>query len=288
MKYTEVTFQITPYSQTASDLLAALLGEEGFETFEDTENGLKAYIQQTLWNEQQVRSALKEFPLENCHIDFSAQEAPYQDWNQTWEEEGFQPVTIGTTIVIHDTKHTNVPHMPYDICISPRQAFGTGNHYTTRMILQWISEKDLKGMQVVDAGTGTGVLSIMCVMKGAEHILAYDIDEWSTDNARDNLLLNGIGSAKVEVKLGDASLLKDVTGINLLIANINRNILLADMQTFINTLTDEGLLVLSGFYEEDVPMLMGEAERMGMHPCDMKTTDHWTMLVLKKEGKHLC
>ena len=280
MKYTEVTFQIRPYSQTAADLLAALLGEQGFETFTEADQALVGYVQQPLWHEQEVQQMLACFPMPDTTIEFTAQDAPYQDWNQVWEEEGFQPVLIGSQIVVHDTRHTDVPQLPYDITISPRQAFGTGNHHTTRMLMEWLAQANLQGQDVIDAGTGTGVLSIMCVLKGANHVLAYDID---ADNARDNLLLNGIGSARVEVRLGDASVLQPNDQAHLLMANINRNILLADMQRFAGALLPAGQLLLSGFYTEDIPLLTAEAARYGLHLKDKRTEDNWTMLLLQKD-----
>lgn len=282
MKYTEVHFHITPYSQTAADLLADLLADEGFETFTEAQDGLVGYVQQPLWREQQVRHALNDFPLPDIRFDFEAQDAPYQDWNQVWEEEGFQPVVIGHNIVVHDTRHTSVPTLPYDILISPRQAFGTGNHHTTRMLMEWLAEAPLEGRTVVDAGTGTGVLSIMCVLRGAAHVLAYDIDEWSADNARDNLLLNGIATDRVEVRLGDASVLRGAAQADMLMANINRNILLADMQSFTTALKPGGTLLLSGFYVADIPLLLQAAQPLGLHPSEQHTQDDWAMLVLKK------
>lgn len=282
MKYTEVHFHITPYSQTAADLLADLLAGEGFETFTEAQDGLVGYIQQSLWHEQQVRYALNDFPLPDIRFDFEAQDAPYQDWNQVWEEEGFQPVVIGHSIVVHDTRHTSVPALPYDILISPRQAFGTGNHHTTRMLMEWLVETPLEGRTVVDAGTGTGVLSIMCVLRGATHVLAYDIDEWSANNARDNLLLNGIGTDRVKVLLGDASVLRGATQADMLMANINRNILLTDMQSFTAALKPGGTLLLSGFYVADIPLLLQAAQPLGLRPSEQHTQDDWAMIVLKK------
>ena len=259
------------------------MGEQGFETFTEADLALVGYVQQPLWHEQEVQQMLACFPMPDTTIEFTAQDAPYQDWNQVWEEEGFQPVLIGSQIVVHDTRHTDVPQLPYDITISPRQAFGTGNHHTTRMLMEWLAQANLQGLDVIDAGTGTGVLSIMCVLKGANHVLAYDIDEWSTDNARDNLLLNGIGSARVEVRLGDASVLQPNDQAHLLMANINRNILLADMQRFAGALLPAGQLLLSGFYTEDIPLLTAEAARYGLHLKDKRTEDNWTMLLLQKD-----
>lgn len=283
MRYTEVTFKISPCCQTAADLLAALLGDEGFETFTESEDGLVGYVQQPLWDSEQVQRVLDHFPLPGTHITFSAQDAPYQDWNQMWEEEGFQPVVIAGQAVVHDTRHTDVPALPYDITISPRQAFGTGNHHTTRMILEWLMQADLQGLDVIDAGTGTGVLSIMCILRGARHVLAYDIDEWSADNARDNLLLNGIGSARVEVRLGNSSVLKPEDQAHLLMANINRNILMADMQQFARSIQKGGRLLLSGFYEQDIPLLAEAASRYGMSLKEKRVEEQWAMLLLQKD-----
>ena len=149
--------------------------------------------------------------------------------------------------------------------------------------MEWLLEEDLRGKDVIDAGTGTGVLSIMSILRGACHVLAYDIDEWSVDNAKDNLLLNGMGSAQVEVRLGNASVLKDDDQADLLMANINRNILLADMQRFAGALLPTGQLLLSGFYTEDIPLLTAEAARYGLHLKDKRTEDNWTMLLLQKD-----
>ncbi|MDD7242812.1 MAG: 50S ribosomal protein L11 methyltransferase, partial [Bacteroidaceae bacterium] len=185
--------------------------------------------------------------------------------------------------VVHDTRHTDVPPLPYDICISPRQSFGTGNHNTTRMIMEWLLKEDLRGKDVIDAGTGTGVLSIMSILRGACHVLAYDIDEWSVDNAKDNLLLNGMGSAQVEVRQGNASVLKHDDQADLLMANINRNILLADMQTFASAIDKrKGRLLLSGFYQEDIPLLLQAAASNHLHLEEQETDDNWAMLVFAK------
>ena len=149
--------------------------------------------------------------------------------------------------------------------------------------MEWLLEEDLRGKDVIDAGTGTGVLSIMSILRGARHVLAYDIDEWSVDNAKDNLLLNGMGSAQVEVRQGNATVLKDDDQVDLLMANINRNILLADMQTFASAIDKRnGRLLLSGFYQEDIPLLLQAAASNHLHLVEQKTDDNWAMLVFAK------
>ena len=282
MKYYEVNFSIEPRTETYSDVLSALLAEIGFESFVPTENGLQAYIQQTLFEEDALKQCINEFPFPNIKIIYNVSEAEYEDWNAVWEEEGFQPIIIDNNIVIHDVKHTNVPDLTYNIVISPKLAFGTGSHQTTRMIMQELSKLNLAGAKVIDAGTGTGILSIMCIKRGAESIFAYDIDEWSVENTRDNLLLNGIYD-KVTVEEGDASVLEKRGNADLLIANINRNILLNDLHTFCSKLNSQGLLLLSGFYVEDAPLLVEAAQKEGLALVKKESADNWCMLLLSKQ-----
>ena len=225
MKYYEVNFTLEPYMEAYADAFTASLAEIGFETFVPSGNGLQAYIQQTVFEEEELNKAIAEFPISDVRIRYEVAEAEYEDWNAIWEEEGFHPIVIDDTIVIHDVKHSDVPDLPYDITISPKLAFGTGSHQTTRMILRELAKLELIGKKVIDAGTGTGILSIMCIKRGASEVFAYDIDEWSVENTKDNLLLNGIHN-QVRVELGDESMLNRTGNADLLIANINRNILM--------------------------------------------------------------
>lgn len=301
MKYYEVKFKISPCSDVASDVLSALLADVGFEAFEPLTDGLLAWVQQGLYAEEGVESALESFPLPEVDVTYSVAEAPDENWNQVWEQEGFRPIIISSQqddsqassqplIVIHDTNHTDVPQTEYDIKINPCQAFGTGSHETTRMILSQLVGMPMQGRHVVDAGTGTGILAIMCRMLGASRVLAYDIDEWSVRNAQDNLLLNNVQDG-VQVLLGDSSVLHtELNGAGeesafcptLLIANINRNILLADMQRFASCLDDGGELLLSGFYTEDVPVLISEASKHGFRLVQDRVDGYWALLLLKK------
>lgn len=293
MKYYEVKFHIVPNSEVASDILSALLAEEGFEAFEPLPDGLLAWVQQTHFDAEGIGRAIDSFPLPDTGITYSVSEAPDENWNQQWEQEGFRPIVIqgdGTAqICIHDTSHTDVPEALYDIRINPCQAFGTGSHETTRMILRQLLAMPLQHRHVVDAGTGTGILAILCKMLGASKVLAYDIDEWSVRNAESNLLLNGIDEG-VSVLLGDSSVLHASGGgggerfsPTLLIANINRNILLADMPVFSRCLQRGGELLISGFYTEDVPVLLSAAGEFGFTLEHQAEDSNWALLVLKKE-----
>ena len=298
MKYFEVKFHITSAEVgIASDILSALLADGGFETFEPTDDGLLAWVQQSIYSKEGVERAIGGFPLPDTRITYTVSEAPDENWNRQWEQEGFRPIVISDgdkpIIVIHDTAHDDVPEAQYDIRINPCQAFGTGSHETTRMIMRQLLAMPMSGRYVVDAGTGTGILAILCRMLGAAHVFAYDIDEWSVRNTQANLLLNDIHEA-VEVHLGDSRVLPVQETLaeplaqaisfapTLLIANINRNILLADMPRFSDSLSPEGELLLSGFYTEDVPILLKEAENHGLHPILQSQDSNWALLLLKK------
>lgn len=283
MRYYKTQFHIKPYSEDYADILAALMSEIGFESFEPTSIGTDAYIQQQLWNEDSVKDTIRSYPIPGIHVTYNVTEAEYENWNKTWEEEGFRPIVIDDKIAVHNSNHTDIPHTEYDIVISPRQAFGTGSHQTTRMILEELYLMNLTGNKVVDAGTGTGILAIMCTKRGAGHVLAYDIDEWSVDNAKENITLNNIGDNLIEVANGDASILTGIRDTDLIIANINRNILLADMPAFHDALSKTGHLLLSGFYTYDIPLLTQKAESLGMRLARERENDGWAMLLFETD-----
>lgn len=284
MKYYEVNFAIEPCLEAYSDVFSVLLAEIGFESFVPSENGLQAYIQQPMFKEETLKQTIEGFPFTDVRISYNIAEAAYEDWNAIWEEEGFQPVIIDDLIVIHDVKHTEVPTLPYDIIISPKLAFGTGSHQTTRMIMRELANLNLTGKKVIDAGTGTGILAIMSIKRGAASVFSYDIDEWCVENTRDNLLLNGIFN-QVSVEEGDSSILSQVGQADLLIANINRNIILYDLHAFCSKLTENGLLLLSGFYTDDVPVLQEAAQREGLRLIKKECDENWCMLLLEKTKK---
>ncbi len=279
MKYYELNFKITPAGeQDACDLLAAFLGEAGFEAFEDTPQGMKAYIQQQLYDDDAVRQMVEDFPMA-VQISYSAGEASYENWNEQWESEGFEPIVIGEEICVHDTRHLPAQDFAYDITINPRMAFGSGTHPTTQMLLHALTQTELKGRRVMDAGCGTGVLGILSLMRGAESVLAYDIDEWSTQNAELNFGLNGM-TGNVQIRLGDSSVIKEEKSWDLILANINRNILIADMPVWRSTLAEGGRLMVSGFYEQDAPFIVAEAEKLGLREIGRRVQQEWCLLLL--------
>ena len=297
MKYFEVTFTLSPYSSDACDVLAALAGEAGFETFMETENGLTGYVQQTLFDEPALKEALEDFPFEGVSISYDVQEAEDKDWNEQWEQEGFEPIEVrskmddGRGIVIHDGRHLpeNISDQDIAIEIDAKLAFGTGTHETTRMIcatlleLFTIHSSLFTSLKVLDCGTGTGILAISALKLGAKEAIGYDIDEWSVDNARHNAVINRVDD-RFQSLLGDVNILKEVDGtFDLVMANINRNILLADMPMMHAKMAPGARLILSGFYTADIPMLTEKAQRLGMTLMAQKDDNDWACLVFQNK-----
>ena len=281
MKYFEVDFTISPYSADASDVLAAMAGEAGFETFEETETGLKGYVQQSLFDVSALKAALEDFPFEDTTIGYDIREAEDRDWNEQWEQEGFEPIIISDNLIIHDGRH--LPDSTPDIAIEidAKLAFGTGTHETTRMICSTLLELQPKG-RVLDCGTGTGILSICALKLGAQEAVGYDIDEWSVDNARHNAVINLVDNRFTSL-LGDASILNKVEGtFDLVMANINRNILLNDMPQFVSKMNGDATLILSGFYTDDCQILIEKAQALGLTLRQQKEDQQWACLVLKR------
>ena len=278
MKYFEVDFTISPYSADASDVLAAMAGEAGFETFEETETGLKGYVQQSLFDVSALKAALEDFPFEDTTISYDILEAEDRDWNEQWEQEGFEPIIISDNLIIHDGRH--LPDSTPDIAIEidAKLAFGTGTHETTRMICSTLLELQPKG-RVLDCGTGTGILSICALQLGAQEAIGYDIDEWSVDNARHNAVINQVDNRFTSL-LGDASILNKVEGtFDLVMANINRNILLNDLPQFVSKMNAGATLILSGFYTDDCQILIEKAQTLGLSLQQQKEDQQWACLV---------
>ena len=282
MKYYVANFDIEcaeEMLQPARELLSAAACEAGFEAFEDTDNGIAGYVQRSLYDKEALDAAIADYMPEGTRVTYNIEEVPDQDWNQGWEDEGFEPIGVSDHLVIYDAKHTDMSMFAGDdgvmrIFIEARNAFGTGTHQTTRMILRRLLGMDLTGKSVLDCGCGTGILGIVALRLGANRVLGYDIDEWSSENAKHNAALNGVDN--LDVLLGDASVLDGVKEeFDVVIANINRNILLNDMTAFRSHLKTGGRLILSGFYETDVPMLEQAAKSNGLTIIDVVTDEEW-------------
>ncbi len=268
MKYIEVTFATNPCTEIITDVLSALTAEIGFESFVTCDGGMQAYIPKKLFDEEALREVIAGFPLAGTDITYTLAEPEEKDWNEVWEKNFFQPVVVAGRCVIHSTFHTDYPKAEYDIVINPQMAFGTGHHETTCSMITELLDADLKGKSVLDMGCGTSILAILASMRGADPVTAIDIDSWCVNNSCDNIALNRIGNITVE--LGDASLLKGRKPFDVIIANINRNILLADMPAYAACMHPGSELYMSGFYEEDIPIIREKAESLGMewlHQC---------------------
>ena len=284
MKYFEVNFKIQPLSQDARDILAALSGDAGFETFEDTDEGLKGYVQQSLFDEEALHQTLQFFPMENTHIIYNVTEAEDKDWNEQWEQEGFEPIVIGDNqIIIHDGRH--LPEQStaqIAIEIDAHLAFGTGTHETTQMVCATLLEESLNDKNILDAGCGTGILGIAALKLGAKIVTAYDIDEWSADNTRHNAVINQVDE-HLKIHCGDASLLDTFEErFDYVLANINRNILLNDMERFRKVMKPQGTLIMSGFYTEDIPLLENKGKELGLNLIRQQENNHWACILMRE------
>ena len=276
MKYYEVDFNLSPTSSDACDLLAAIAGEAGFETFEETDNGLKGYVQQQLFDREQLDLLLQSFPFPDVNVSYTVTEAEDRDWNEQWEQEGFEPIVVNNRLVIHDGRHLPEQTYPLSIEIDAQLAFGTGTHETTRMVCATLL--GLSPHRVLDCGCGTGILGIAAMKLGANECVAYDIDEWSVDNTLHNAVINQV---ELTPLLGDATILNKVEGtFDLVMANINRNILLQDMPRFREKMAPGAFLILSGFYTDDVPLLTEKAASLGLKPVSQKEENGWACILL--------
>lgn len=281
MKYFEVKFTLSPYSTDASDVLSAMAGEAGFESFEETADGLLGYVQQSLFSEDTLQEVLSDFPFEGIAVTYDIREAEDRDWNEQWENEGFEPIIL-PGLIIHDGRHLpdnlSILNSKFLIEIDAKLAFGTGTHETTRMICAELMQLPSVA-RVLDCGTGTGILSICALKLGAQEAIGYDIDEWSADNARHNAVINRVDDRFTSL-LGDATILNKVEGtFDLVLANINRNILLADMPAMREKMAPGATLILSGFYTADSPLLIEKAATLGLTLTKQKEDHDWACLV---------
>lgn len=307
MKYLQYTFTLTPSSEVAADVLSALLAEIGFESFvhsrdltmekvidptnpeADTfayttdEDQYSAYVQKALFDEEAFKIVIQNFPLPDVQIDYECTEPEDKDWNVEWERNYFQPILVeagGHSCSIASTFHKDVPEAEYAIRIDPRMSFGTGHHQTTSQMISRLLETDLMGKEVLDMGCGTSILAILARMRGAHHCWGIDIDEWCVENSRENIALNHLDG--IDVTLGTAETLATMPQFDLIIANINRNILLQDMPAYVSVLRPGGQIFMSGFYTEDISILETRANELGLTLTDVRSRDNWACLAFQK------
>lgn len=279
MKYYEIKFKTTPANEVVSDILSALAAEAGCESFEYTEDGMTAYVQQALFDEAVLKEQLEVFPIPDTQITYTVAEAEDKDWNEEWEKNYFQPIVIDNQCVIHSTFHKDIPAAKYDIIINPQMAFGTGHHETTSLMIGELINAELQDKKVLDMGCGTSILAIMAAKRGAKAITAIDIDDWCVENSKDNLQLNGIDN--VNVFQGDANSLENMD-FDVIIANINRNILLNDMHHYVACMYPGSVIFMSGFYVQDIPSIQAEGERLGLTFQYFREKNNWCVVKLTK------
>lgn len=287
MRYYEVEFSVSPKGdglQDARDLIAAMAGEAGFEAFEETDGGTKGYVQVALLNRAALDNLKNNFPMPGMTVSYNIKEAEYRDWNEQWEQEGFEPITICDRCCIHDGRHLPQSHYDISIAIDAKLAFGTGTHETTRMMVARLLAANMAGKRMLDCGCGTGILAIAALKMGAAMAVGYDIDEWSVDNSLHNAQVNGVAD-RLKALQGDASAIGRTGGkFNVVAANINRNILLADMPRFCEAMADGAILLLSGFYESDAAAITRQAESLGLRQTHTSGDGGWACLEFRKGG----
>lgn len=275
MGYIEVYFKLEPLLP-AREILYAELGDKGFEAFEDEEDGVKAYIKQEEFTEFLLKDLMIS-RIEDQKVGISIEKIANQNWNALWESN-FDPIVINSNCTIRAPFHTE-PNVGYDLIISPQMSFGTGHHETTFLMTKELFLLDLNSVDVLDMGSGTGVLAILADKLGAKNIKAIDIEEGACINAIDNCNLNN--TKNIIVEKGDSKLLEDSL-FQVILANINKNILLQDISVYSSCLTIGGKLLLSGFFTTDVDELRNEASENGLKFVKVEEKNNWAMLLLEK------
>ena len=268
-------FTVEP-RELGSEILIAELGEKAFESFIETENGISAYVQKALWNED-ILNDIYILENEEFKISYTIEEIAQVNWNEEWEKN-FEPIDVDGICHVRAPFHAKTD-AKYDIVIEPKMSFGTGHHETTYMMIQHLLEMDVTDMKTLDMGCGTAILAILAEMKGAQPIDAIDIDNWCYLNSIENAERNNC--KHISVYEGDASLLKGKK-YDVIIANINRNILLNDMQQYVDCLNENGILFLSGFYTEDIPVISESCTTKGLTYVKQFERNNWVALKFVK------
>lgn len=277
MEYTEFSFVLSSLNHS-SEFLVASLGELGFESFEEQESTLLAYIP-TRNLLTGIDIALEKSTIRQWFISYSSRVIPEQNWNAVWESQ-YDPVTIGNRCKVRAPFHNKTKGIEFDIVIEPKMSFGTAHHETTRLMLEYLLDIEVTGKSLLDMGCGTGVLAILASLKGAAPVYAIDNDEWAYANSLENAAMNKCTS--LLVLHGDASLLKGMS-VEVILANINRNILLRDIQVYATCLVSGGLLLMSGFYLSDMAAIREECKNQGLVYRSHREHNAWTAVLFTKK-----
>jgi ribosomal protein L11 methyltransferase len=287
MEYYEFTFryETSIETDTVNDILASELGNAGFESFVSNETGLTAYIATNKYDRPALNKCLENFPVPGIIFHHDRKLIADCDWNEEWEKNYFHPIRIGSECIIRASFHAEENGFRYPIVIDPKMAFGTGNHATTYLMLCEMLKLDFKGKELLDMGCGTAVLAILAAKKEASRVVAIDIDEWACNNAVENCRLNSAGN--IRVIQGGAEQIEDSGMFDYIFANINRNILSEDIKHYEPALKVGGLLFMSGFYKEDIPVIEKACDKCNLTLLSFTEKENWVAVkVIKKTGDH--
>jgi ribosomal protein L11 methyltransferase len=276
MNYYAYRFHCNP-RQPLSEILVSELADIGFESFVDTAEGVDAFVPENLDNEPAVREVADNLAYLGT-MAYNRDFIPDQNWNATWEAD-YPVVTIGNRCIVRAPFHNVTEQYDLDLLITPQMSFGTGHHATTRHMLTYLLDEPLSGKAVLDMGAGTGVLAIAAMKLGAASAWAIDVDDWACRNAQENVALNHVN---IRVDKGDAT---SIIGhfFDLILANINKNVLLSDISAYAKCLSPGGILMMSGFFDADVAEIISEADKYGLRHHTTRCDDHWAALKLIKE-----
>ena len=259
-----------------TDIITAELSQVGYDTFMETENGLCAYITEDIFSETELRAVLHKYQ-QMAALPYSTEKIPQQNWNEEWEKN-FEPLLISGICSVRASFHPQPPNVPYDIVINPKMSFGTGHHETTTLMIENMLGLNLADKRVLDMGCGTGILAILAAKLGAKEVVAVEIEDWTVENARENAALN---QTQVEVRLGNVNQIQNDQPYDIILANINRNVLLADIPVYTKHLHPGGTLVISGFYTEDLEAISAVAEQSGLVYKSKREKNNWLSVIME-------
>jgi ribosomal protein L11 methyltransferase len=275
MNYIELQVQISP---DYTDILMAELAELGFESFVETDEGLDAYIIESDFEEQAIKELVAKYEPQTA-IVYELSSLEKRNWNAEWERD-YEPIEVADQVRVRASFHQPEARFRYDIVINPKMSFGTGHHETTAMMMEQQLGFDFTGKTVLDVGSGTGILAILAAKMGAVSVVAFDIEEWAVENARENAELNDC--PQVTVFQGTIADVDPTERYDIVLANINRNVLLAEIPIYTNLMPETGKLVVSGFYEHDAPDIEQKAHESGLTTIQKLAKNQWTSLAFSK------
>ncbi len=276
MQYIKTSFKLNPDSEINREILTAYLSQLAFESFDETPDGLEAFYPTGKVSKAEIDQALADLEF---NVEYTEEEMPDINWNEEWEKNYFQPLLIGDDCLIRAPFHKDYPQVKYEIIIEPNMAFGTGNHETTSLMIEHLAELNVSDMSVLDMGCGTGILGIFASMLGCKEVTAIDIDNWSFESTVENCRLNKI--TNLEAQIGDASLLGNKK-YDIILANIQKNVILHDIEKYVSVLNDDGILIVSGFYKDDLEDILGKASELFLQKMIIKERNNWVAVSFEK------